>query len=274
MKKELEQNLKDMQRTLFEIKSELLKSKVQFISKKLFLEKIENVACLWFESVELNIKAFSIKEEVIIKYSTLFTNTIKLSSASNRKTSFDKNINELSKNFRNDLIIPIQTYVGRKSLIPELDQILAEVKDPTENEYLFEAVSCASNGFLKASIVLGWCAAIDRIHHKIEEIGFIKFNETSISMDKQKGRYKNFNQKQNITSLSELRMVFDNTILWIIEGMQLIDTNEHTRLKSCFDMRCHSGHPGNAPITKYNVLSFFSDLNEIIFKNTIFMLNQ
>lgn len=56
--------------------------------------------------------------------------------------------------------------------------------------------------------------------------------------------------------------------------LQVLLAVEHTRLKSCFDMRCHSGHPRNAPITKYNVLPFFSDLNEMIFKNTIFILNK
>jgi hypothetical protein len=159
--------------------------------------------------------------------------------------------------------------------MPELDQILSEIEDPKENEYLFEAICCASNGFLKASVVLGWCATIDKIHCKIEEIGFKEFNNASLSMDKQNtGRYKNFNQKQNVNSINELRTIFDNIILWVIEGMGLIDYNEHTRLKSCFDMRCHSLHPGNAPITKYNVLSFFSDINEIVLKNPKFCLKN
>ena len=58
-------------------------------------------------------------------------------------------------------------------------------------------------------------------------------------------------------------MVFDSDLLWIIEGMQLIDSNQHTRLQSCFDLRNHSGHPGEAPVTEYSLLSFFSDLIEV-----------
>lgn len=54
--------------------------------------------------------------------------------------------------------------------------------------------------------------------------------------------------------------------------MQYIDTNERTRLASCFDMRNHSGHPGEAPITKFNVLSCFSDIVEIILANPKFTL--
>ena len=73
--------------------------------------------------------------------------------------------------------------------------------------------------------------------------------------------------RQSIHSLAELREVFDTIILWIIEGMGLIDTNEHARLRGCFELRSQSAHPGNAPITEYNLLSFFSDINEIVLKN-------
>ena len=69
-------------------------------------------------------------------------------------------------------------------------------------------------------------------------------------------------------------MVFDSDILAILEGMEMIDVNQKTRLVSCFEMRCHSGHPGEAPITKYNVLSCFSDIVEIIFANSKFSLQK
>ena len=54
--------------------------------------------------------------------------------------------------------------------------------------------------------------------------------------------------------------------------MELIDSNQHARLFSCFELRNHSAHPGEAPITEYNLASFFSDLNQIIFKNAKFKL--
>ena len=79
-----------------------------------------------------------------------------------------------------------------------------------------------------------------------------------------KGRFKKFNKEFHVQSLSEIRQVFDSDILWIIEGLGLIDINQHTRLKGCFDMRCHCSHPGDAPVTEYNLISFFSDINEII----------
>ena len=118
---------------------------------------------------------------------------------------------------------------------------------------------------------MGWCAAIDQIHRTIERVGFVTFNVTSVQMASEtKGRFKRFNSPQSVHTLSELREVFDSNVLWILEGMQLIDSNEHTRLRACFDLRCQCAHPGNAPVTEYNLLSFFSDLNNIVLRNPQF----
>ena len=88
----------------------------------------------------------------------------------------------------------------------------------------------------------------------------------------QTGRYKKFNQVQSVNSIGEIRGVFDTIVLWIVEGIGLIDSNQHTRLRSCFDIRCQSAHPGDARITSFNLLSFFSDLDQIVFSNTKFQL--
>ena len=149
--------------------------------------------------------------------------------------------------------------------------MLGNLSDSAQTEYLQEATACARHGYSRAAIVLGWCAAIDHIHRGIERKGFASFNVTSSKMASEKrGRFRKFNQVQNVGSLGELREVFDTIVLWILEGMQLIDGNEHTRLHGCFDLRCQCAHPGNAPVTDYNLLSFFSDITEIVFRNPNF----
>jgi len=175
----------------------------------------------------------------------------------------------LTKRWRDELILPIQTGVlPKRSLLAGL---LADLADPDETAYLREATTAATHHLYRAAAVLGWCAAIDRIHRRIDEIGFSAFNVTSARMASEtKGRYKKFSSTQNVHSLAELRETFDTVILWIIEGMGLIDTNEHARLRGCFELRSQSAHPGDAPITEYNLLSFFSDINEIVLKNERF----
>ncbi len=207
-------------------------------------------------------------------YSVEFERLIKLSAPSNLRTSYLSVLDSVTKQFRTDFILPIQQ--GKVAFSPALtsfDKFLTQIGGVDESDYLKEALSCAKHGYFRAATVMGWCAAIDRIHRKIEELGFVKFNVASARMASEKtGRFKKFNQTQNVNSLSEIREVFDTIVLWIVEGMELIDSNQHTRLHACFEMRCHAGHPGEAPTTEYNLLSFFSDIEQIVLSNPRFAL--
>ena len=88
------------------------------------------------------------------------------------------------------------------------------------------------------------------------------------------GRFKPYNKKFSVDSLSELQRVFDTELLWVLEYLGLIDSNQHQRLRHCFDLRNHSAHPGLAPITDENLYSFFSDITKIVLKNPKFELTN
>ena len=245
------------------------------INKVVIRRKADTLASKWLSEYGTRIEADGhIAPDVIKKYSNSFRQLLRISGPSNRKVTYVKLLNELIKPFREEIILKLYEQLPTSPSLALLSTLFKGLPSD-EHDYLREAIGCAQKGFLRASLVLGWCAAIDRIHRKIEEIGFPAFNVASAQMaSQQKGRFKRFNQVQNISSLTELREVFDNIVLWIIEGMELIDSNQHTRLRSCFDMRCQSAHPGDAPITEFNLLSFFSDLKEIVFGNPKFALNQ
>lgn len=230
----------------------------------------------WFDSLSKRLSSYGIQKELLDKYDTAFKGILKLSDSTNRRSSYARLFDEITESFNNDIVIFLQT----DAIIPEEDQpeygdevikLLDRVTDDAENEYLKEALGCWKNGFLKGATVLLWCAAVDRIHRAIEKAGFERFNVASLQMKNQvSGRFKRFNKDYKVQSMSDLQSIPDGDILWIIEGMQLIDSNQKTRLTSCFEMRCHSGHPGAAPITKYNVISCFSDIVEIILTNPTF----
>jgi hypothetical protein len=197
---------------------------------------------------------------------------LRITGPSNLRSRYIQILDALVKSFRDEIILKLHEGTAGSPSLALLSSLFKGLPFDEEG-YMKEAIGCAQKGFLRASIVLAWCAAIHRIHRRIEEIGFPAFNMTSSQMaSQQKGRFKRFNQVQNIGSLNELREVFDNIVLWIIEGMGLIDSNQHTRLHSCFEMRCQSAHPGDATVTEFNLLSFYSDLKEIIFDNGKFAL--
>jgi hypothetical protein len=260
-------NLKTLRR---DIKAE----HVEQIAKKSLRIRSENLGSYWFNEILSTLSNnYGFSAQLLEKYSTGCAKLIKLSSPNNLKKSYLDSLNTLIRTFRDDLIIPIQQGM-ESSQESAFESFFKTISSPEENEYLNEAIMCAKNRFYRAAVVLGWCAAIDRIHRKIEALGFSKFNITSAQMASQtKGRFKRFNQPQNVRSMSELREVFDTIVIWIIEGMGLIDSNQHTRLRSCFDMRCHGAHPGDAPITQYNLLSFFSDIDQIVLNSPTFQVN-
>jgi hypothetical protein len=223
----------------------------------------------WFSDVEANLRASSrIPAETIGKYSDWFKRLVKLSRPNNSARSYLEVVSELLKSYENELLLPLQTSTGGPVALTQLAAILNDIPDSEQSAYLQEAAACAVAGHLRASAVLGWCAAIDHIHRAVELAGFTKFNVRSSWMASQTtGRFKKFNHPQNVNSISELREVFDTIVLWVVEGMEMIDSNEHTRLSGCFDLRCQCAHPGNAPVTPYNLMSYFSDLKEIVFAN-------
>jgi hypothetical protein len=144
-----------------------------------------------------------------------------------------------------------------------------------EGEYLDEAQRCLSVNALRGCIVVGWCAAIARIHSKIVDLGYGKFNAASEEMvAKTVARFKPFNKKFSIESLSELQRIFDTDLLWVLEYVELIDGNQHQRLRHCFEFRNNSAHLGFAPITGENLYSLFSDITQIVLKNRKFEIQK
>lgn len=242
------------------------------ISKKSVRDAAEALSTRWFVDISPNLtQVIPVRDDLLEYYGSLFRRLLKLSNPNNLQGSYIETLNGLLKSFRNDLIIPIQTSPRLAERISALDQMLKGIGSAEEDLYFKEAAQCAKHDLLRASAVMGWCACIDRIHRSIEKIGFGSFNTTSqIMATSTSGRFKRFNSPQRVATIAELREVFDSNILWILEGMGLIDNNQHTRLRSCFELRCQSAHPGDAPVTEYNLLSFFSDINEIVLKNSKF----
>jgi len=260
---------------LKELRTLVKTEKSNTIAKESIRSKAKFLTTKWLSEISQRLENNTqISTETTQKYTDSLRELLRITGPNNLKSRYEAILKAIIKDFRDELILPLHEKAATSPSLSLLTSLFENL--PTEeDEYLKESIGCAQHKFLKASTVLGWCTAINRIHRKIEEIGFDTFNVTSSQMaSQQKGRFKKFNQVQNVQSIAELREVFDNIVLWIIEGMGLIDSNQHTRLRSCFDMRCQSAHPGDAPITEFNLLSFFSDIKEIILENPKFQLEN
>jgi hypothetical protein len=226
----------------------------------------------WFTDIAPELLKLDILSTPTVEmYSAWFLKLLKLTKGNNRKASYVEALLGVTKNFHDELLIPVQTQPKLAEEVSLLAKFFENMPNPEEDAYMKEAIACARHQLFRGSAVLGWSAAIDRVHRIIEKTGFDKFNSVSKTMTlATTGRFKRFSKAANITSIGELREYFDGDILWVLEGMGLLESNQNTRLRACYEMRCQCSHPGEAPITEYNLLSFFSDINLIIFKNPKF----
>jgi len=258
--------------SLRQLKTRLGKTKSEFASSEI-KNLIEQICKKWFGEVEPSLSDFGALDDIRKKYRDLFAGLAQLSMKRCRKTSCIGALDKTIANFRNDLVLPVITSSGRIVYVTHLNKIL-ENAGQDEADYLKEAIGCAYRGFFRASIVLGWNATMHRIHKVVEKFGFDEFNKKSMEMKGIKeGRFGKFGKAFVVHSLNELRStVFDKDLLWVLEYWGLIDKNQHDRLSICLTMRVNSAHPGEAPITKENLASFYSDLKTIIFDNQKFRL--
>lgn len=225
----------------------------------------------WFDEMVPALSQFAVDASIIEKVSKHFEGLLRVSKKAAAKNSYLKLLSEVLTSYNVELIHSIEVAPDGPnsdlSIAPYLEGLTAD-----EGAYLEEAQRCLSVNGIRACIVMGWCATVSRMHDKIGDIGFEAFNKASEDMAaKQFGRFKPFNKKFNVESVSELRRtVFDTDLLWVMEFMQLIDSNQHERLRHCFELRNNSAHPGQAPISGENLYSFYSDITKIVLKNPKF----
>jgi hypothetical protein len=256
------------------LRSDINKVRTLHVARADLKQRTEQLSEQWFNDLAPELaKATVLSAQTIETYTTWFFKLLKFTKGKNRRKGYMEALTGVTKTFHDDLLLPIQVQPKLAEEVSLLAKLFENMPNPEEDAYMKEAIACATHQLFRGSAVLGWSAAIDRIHRVIENAGFDKFNVAYKAMAAATtGRFKRFNKIAYITAIGELREYFDGDILWVLEGMGLLESNQNTRLRACYEMRCQCSHPGEAPITEYNLLSFFSDIDQIIFKNPKFTL--
>lgn len=263
--------LNSIENSLRRLHIEIRRVKTANVYKKAVKDSAQQIGTKWFEELDPSLPSLGVADELRKKYDDLFTSLLSLSLKTPVAQTYLKSIDAILQDFKEELFVTVMKSAGQVVSVTQLVKILENATDE-EKDYLDEALGCASRGFFKASIVLGWCAAVHRMHKTVEKLGFDEFNKKAEEVyNVDGGRFKRFKKKLVANSISDLRAtVFDNDLLWVLEYWQLIDANQHERLSICFTMRNNSAHPGEAPITEENLASFYSDLKTIVFGNPKF----
>jgi hypothetical protein len=272
MKKDILNKLEDFRKKVINLKKDVSTLKSKRVSKISIRNEADAVANIWVEELRSPLEhKFHSDSDAIAQTADDMKRLHILSRPNNLKSSYLAVINRVLKDFDNKFILPIkQTSISIEKVL-DLTKIIPSLPSPEESQYLKEAIECATEGHQRAAIVMGWCCVIDRMQRKIMSVGLSKFNSASTMLKNQtSGKFKNWKKEFHISTISELQQVFDNDLIIVLEGMELLDGNQAERLKTCFQYRCHSAHPGEAPIQDAHVIALFTDINEIILQNSKF----
>ncbi|MFW9886886.1 MAG: hypothetical protein ACFFER_01815 [Candidatus Thorarchaeota archaeon] len=275
-KQDLVVALESLHVELDELKQEIQRSSGERVIRSDIVESIKLTSVSWFGNIEPLLPHFGVNQDIVEKYHTRFDTLLRLTAKKKPlRTTYLDAIDSITSNFLNDIVIEVQKQsepVGFLFSLPYIEAIMHSATDE-EKDYLTDALTCARYGVTRAAVIMGWNAATYRMHKKIESLGFDEFHKKTLEAKAKGGRFKRFKKSFEPSSLSELRKtVFDTDLLWVLEYWELIDSNQHDRLSACFVMRNNAAHPGEAPITDENLISFLSDLRLIVFENSSFKL--
>jgi len=272
MKQEILLKLDLFKKELSGLKKDVTAVPTERINRDAIKRRADSIATMWVEDLRSPLEhKVGLPLDLIEKTAEQMKQLHVLSRPNNLKSSYLRVINATLKGFDNKFVLPIKQSAAEVETILDLEKLVPGMADPDESDYLKEAIECAEHGYKRAAIVLGWCSAIDKIQKKLVLTGLSKFNEASTNVKSQtSGKYKNWKKEFSVSSLAELQAVFDTDLIVVVEGMELIDSNQAERLRTCFQYRNHSAHPGQAPIEEAHVVAFFADVNAIVLQNEAF----
>jgi hypothetical protein len=241
-----------------------------FVSQEKTKKEVRDLCLFWFREIKIQELA-GVHADIIEKYNSAYRKLLNLTLNNNRRTSYVQIMSAIVSSYNTDIFLPSITRSKQNDTPIQIWDFASGLSEE-ELDYITESVGCANNKFYRAATILGWCAAVNRMHDSIEYFGLNKFNLKSQEMKNiSQGRYKRFNKSFDVKTRNELASnVFDNDLLWVLEYTGFIDANQLERLMICFTMRNNSAHPGDAGITSENLISFYSDIKTIIFENEKF----
>ena len=228
------------------------------------------IAHMWVGEIRSSLEhRFLLPQEMIDRYADGFKGLFRLSQSRAARATYEELLKEMLRGFTDDLIVPVQQTATKPRGISQLATYVQALSSGTNSDYLREAVGCAQHGFLRAGVVMAWCSVVEVLRACVEAKGYPAFGDVATNMKAiTSGRFRRFNKELPITTSGELQEVLDKDLILVLEFMGVFDANQSDRLsKTCYQLRCQSAHPGQAPVKEENVLAYFSDIVEIVLSN-------
>ncbi len=269
MKAAIIEKLKSFKADLESLRRDVRGNKASTINKSEICSKADALAMQWTNEFGDHLKQFDkLPEQTITDMNENMSMLFRLSQQSNRKTSYARVLDAAYRRFNARFIVPISQSTTVVKVKFDFHKLFPNLSDSQESEYMKEAIGCANAGYFRAAVVVGWCAAMDRIHDHVRALGVEKINDALRVMREAKhGKFKQVKNAPPITALGEVQEITDRNLIFLILRLGLVDAKQADRLLEHLNHRNQSAHPGNAPVGEDLLNHFFPGIGEIIFNN-------
>lgn len=267
---EMIEKLKRFKVDLNSLRKGVRNNEVETINKLNIRSKAETLAMQWANELRDHLKQFDkLPEQTIRDMNENMSALFRLSQQSNRKVSYTRVLDAACRAFDARFVVPISQSSTVAKVNFDFRGLFPNLSDSQESEYMQEAIGCANAGYFRAAIVMGWCAAMNRIHGHVQELGIEKINENlRVLREAKHGKFKQVKNAPSISVLGEVQEISDRNLILLILRLGLVDAKQVDRLIEHLNHRNQSAHPGDAPVGEDLLNHFFSDIGEIIFNNS------
>ena len=263
------EKLKSFKADLSSLRKDVRENNASMINKSDIRSKAEALAMQWINEFGDHLMQFDkLPEQTIRDMNENMNMLFRLGQQSNRKTSYARVLDAAYRRFNARFIVPISQSTTVVKVKFDFHKLFPNLSDSQESEYMKEAIGCANAGYFRAAVVVGWCAAMDRIHSRVKGLGIKKINEVLRAMrEAERGKFKQVKKDLSISALSDVQEIADRNLILLILWLDWIDVNQAERLFEHLSHRNQGAHPGRAPIGKDLLNHFFLGIREIIFNN-------
>ncbi|MCY4259178.1 MAG: hypothetical protein OXC91_02790 [Rhodobacteraceae bacterium] len=234
--------------------------------------RAEKLAMLWADELRSPLEhKFKLPLSDIFDMAEQMKNLSRLSQKNSRRTSYQKVLESPTlRDFGVRFITPIQQNTSIVEVNFNFHKQFPNLPSAQESEYMGEAIGCANASCFRAAVVMGWCAAVDKIQQHIgQKLGFDEFNCASKKMkEADTGKFKRWTKEFSISTLSGLQELHEGDLIDVLEYLEVFDSNQSKRLHICREYRNQSAHPADAHIGEGHLRVVFSDIEKFIFSNS------
>lgn len=167
-KQDLLKILKKLKKDVTQLAKKCQKAPGKQIQSKALLESLESLGTLWFEEIEPVLRTTTSVETVLIRYQEFFGKLLELSGSKPSKKVVVQILDQINQTYHSDIVVPVQKHRAVLSKYPKLDSILSHAAG-LEVDYLTEAIECTRLAKRRAGLILGWCAAVNRVHLYVQK---------------------------------------------------------------------------------------------------------